>query len=145
MEGVGTYVRRGLRHNDVDDSGQIHSTIFLSFSSTAEATRKFNTDHYFVLNSPDRLLEQVRQGLPPCITEVSWKQIEYTKTMHVTEDLSPSDDWNRKFFCKPESYSDEKEWRLFIRFRHSFRILNETLKIHVGNLQSTLRLMEYED
>ena len=117
----------------------------MSFSSTAEATRKFDTAHYFTLNSPTDLLERVRQSLPPDITEVSWKQIEYTKTMRVTEDLSPGDDWNRKYYCKPEAYSDEKEWRLFIRFRHSFRILNETLKIHVGGLHGMLRLMEYQD
>lgn len=142
LEGVGSYKLDGILHKDVSDSKPIQPVFLTSFSAEPEATRKFG-NYYFVLRDPEELRKRVQHALPPEITEVTWQKMEYTKTMQVARDIGPSENWARKYLCKPEKFSDEQEWRLFILFRHSFRLLNRTMKICIGNLHGVLDLRKH--
>ena len=134
----------GLVHTDIGDDAPIQPAFLISFSSEPVATRKFGK-HYLVLNDPNELRKRVEHALPPRITKVSWRKIEYAKKFRVDRDLGASENWNRKFFSKSESFSDEKEWRLFVLFVDSFRLFNRTMKLHVGNLQGILNLEVHRD
>ena len=59
---------------------------------------------------------------------VEWLKMNYNKTLKIEQHPSPREGWQRQFHSKPKRYADEKEWRLQIRFLHSFRIQNYTLK-----------------
>ena len=142
LEGVGSHELDSVLINDISDSTPIQPVFFMSFSAVAGATRKF-AEHYFVLRNPRELEQRVKAALPPDITEVAWKKIEYTKTMRVHHFLNPSEAWHRKYFCKPERFAGEEEWRLFVLFRHSLRLLNETMKLHVGDLAGLFQLMRH--
>ncbi len=138
LEGIGSFNLNGTLHHDVGDSIPIQSAFLMSFSMEADATKNFG-EHCFVVDDPQILKTRVIDALPPCITDVSWHQVQYTKTMSLVSEPDPSEDWYRKYFCKPQQFFDEKEWRLFISFNYSFRILNDTLKVHVNNLQGIFR------
>ena len=43
--------------------------------------------------------------------------------------------------AKPASFACEREWRLVVFLPAPLRLLDDTLKPHVGNLQGVLRLM----
>lgn len=139
LEGIGSYDVRGLRHTDLSDSIPIQAVFMMSFSAEAYATKKFGR-HCLAVHDPQELLRRVKGALPPSITSVEWRKITYTKTTQVQRTLMPCEDWNRKYFQKPPHFSEEQEWRLFVLFQHSFRLLNNTMKVAVGNLQAVLRL-----
>lgn len=42
-----------------------------------------------------------------------------------------------------EKFADEQEWRVFVLFQHSFRLLNKTMKIHVGRLDGLFDLKKH--
>ena len=141
MEGIGSYEVDDVRNIDVADSRPIQPAFFMSFSEDADATRKFGENHYLVLNDPVKLMEKVKLALPPKITNVTWQRIRYDKNMQLDRHPKPSVLSERKYFSKPESFSYEKEWRLFVLFRHSLRLMNETMKLDVGNLQGVFKLI----
>ena len=140
-EGIGTYEVGNIRNVDVADSRPIQPAYFMSFSEDVEATRRFGGKHYLVLNDPVELMERVKAALPPKITSVTWQRIRYDKSMNLDRDPTPSESKKRKYFSKPESFSHEKEWRLFVLFRHRLRLMNETMKLDVGNLQGVFKLI----
>ncbi len=144
LEGIGSYKWKGINHIDVGDENPIQSVFIMSFSDEAAATKKFG-EHYFVIRDPEELKKRVQSKLPPCITEVKWKKIKYTKTTKVEKDLSPSEAWCRKYCSKPKKFSCEREWRLFILFRHSFRLLNDTMKVYVGDLTGIFSLKKHDE
>lgn len=133
MEGVGSYKIDGILHRDVSDDRPIQPAFMMSFSADVEATKKFGK-YYCVLQDPGEFEKRLRNALPPGITSVEWGEVEYTKTMELDSLPSPSDDLRRKYFCKPERFSDEKEWRILISFLHTFRPLNKTMKIAASGL-----------
>lgn len=97
LEGIGSHETDGILHRDVGDSTPIQPAFVLSFSADVDATRKFG-DFYFVLQDPAELESRIKNALPPSITEVTWRKIEYTKTMQVDHIPTPSEDWDRKYF-----------------------------------------------
>lgn len=142
MEGIGSYETNGILHHDVGDDGRIQPAFMMSFSTDVGATRKFG-EYYYMLQDPSGFAECLKRALPPGITSVEWGKVEYTKTMEIDDPLSLLDGWHRKYFCKPERFSDEKEWRLIFWFSHTFRPLNKTMKVKVSGLSNLLRLKKH--
>lgn len=145
LEGIGSYDLEGIHHKDVGDDTPIQSVFVMSFSDKAEATKKYGKGSYFVVRDPEELKKRVQRKLPPCITEVRWKKIEYTKTMKIQAPIDPPETWSRKYYSKPERFSDEHEWRLFILFKHTFRLLNHTMKMDVHDLTGIFRLKKHDE
>lgn len=138
LEGVGSYnLPNGVTTNDVGDHAPIQPTFVLSFS---EVPLSQYGEYVLKVQNPTELKKCVERRLPQGISEVEWRKIRYNKKMLVESHPSPSEDWIRKHYSKPRKYENEREWRLVIRFLHSFPILNKTLKLSVGDLQSLFRL-----
>lgn len=143
LEGVGSYKSpSGVIVNDVGDSAPIQPTFILSFS---EIPLPQYGEYVLKVQNPIELKEYVERSLPRGISEVEWRKIRYDKKMSVGSHPSPSEDWIRKHYSKPREYANEREWRLVIRLLHSFPILNKTLKLSVGDLQSLFRLQPLGD
>ena len=90
------------------------------------------------LESPHDLAEQVRRRCPER-TEVEWCKVIYDKTEHLGAIPNPGEEWRRKHYSKPPHFADEKEWRLIIFLPPPLWLLNDTLKLNVGNLQGLFR------
>lgn len=139
MEGIGTSrLPDGQIRRDITDDTTIQPVFILCFSCDENAAKKFGA-LCLAVRHPTELKRRVEAALPQGnVTSVSWEKVAYGKTMDVAADPSPYADWRRKYCSKPEKFSEEREWRLMIEFRHSFRILNQTLKLHTrratGNL-----------
>ena len=133
MEGIGTFMLpNGQINRDITDDTTLRPVFILSFSAQKNAVEKFGA-HYLEVRDPVALKGRVEAALPQGdVISVSWKKVEYGKTMAVDTDPGPEAGWRRKYWSKPEKFSDEREWRLMIEFRHHFRILNKTLKLHTG-------------
>ncbi|MCY4611531.1 MAG: hypothetical protein OXC38_07540 [Gammaproteobacteria bacterium] len=145
MEEIGSYETDGILHRDVGDDRPIQPAFMMSFSTDVEATRKFG-EYYYVLRDLSEFEKCLREALPSCITSIEWGEVEYTKTMKIDSPLiNPSDDWHRKYFCKPERFSDEKEWRLIFWFLHTFRPLNETMEMKIPALYNLLNLKKHSE
>lgn len=132
LEGSGTFeLPDGQVNQDITDDVPIPPTFILCFSAEKNAVKKFG-DSCLKVGNPVKLKERVEAALPgEGLTSVCWRKVEYRKRLDVETDPG-ADGWARKYYWKPEEYSDEKEWRLLVQFRHSFRILNKTLKLHTG-------------
>ena len=59
--------------------------------------------------------------------------------MQLDTNPSPTEDWNRTHYSKPKKFADDKEWRLVIFL--PMRLLNDTLKVHVGDLLDVFDLI----
>ena len=139
LEGIGTYEINGYSSVDISDNLPAQPAFLLCFSEEANATKKFGK-YCLELCNPLDLKERVIESLPSNITNVEWRKVEYVKTRKLDEEPTNKELWARKYFHKPEKHAEEKEWRLFIQFRHSFRILNKTLKIKVTNMHGLFKV-----
>ena len=130
LEGIGSYVIPG-RHavHNVADEYPNQPRYFMSFSEDPNAARQFGNRH-LRLEDPAGLLNTIRAELPCCnrFVEVAWHKIDYDKTMELERHPSAIELLRRQYYRKPEELVGEQEWRLEIKFRHSFLIQNETLK-----------------
>lgn len=141
LEGVGSYTPSdGTTNRDVSDTVPIQPTFILSFS---EIPLSKYGKYVLKVQNPMELKRRVECRLPQKISEVEWRKIRYDKEMRVETDPGPGEGWSRKHYSKPRNYADEREWRLVIRFLHSFPILNQTLKLNFGkgNLVDIFELM----
>ena len=130
LEGIGSYdIRHRGRSHDVSDDYPIQPAYFMSFSEDPNAAKEYG-DHHLRLVDPDGLLEEIKAAFPSCsgFVRVAWIKIDYGKTMGIEKDPGPSEGFHRQFHCKPKKFASEREWRLQIRFIHSFRVQNQTLK-----------------
>ena len=129
-EGRGSYEipRLGPFHN-VSDDYPIQPAYFMSFSEDPNAASEYG-DYHLRLEDPARFLEQIKIALPHCseFMKVEWIKMEYGKSMELDQHPSPGEGFHRQFRCKPAKFASEKEWRLQMRFVHSFRVQNQTLK-----------------
>lgn len=132
LEGVGSYIKNGIAHRDVSDIHPLQPAYLMCFSEDINSIRKFG-DSCIKLCDPVEFEWRVQKSLPPEITSVKWCKVDYTKTKTIEGDISIVEQWHRAYCCKPKEFSAEKEWRLIIRFRHTFRPFNNTLKIHVND------------
>ena len=130
LEGIGGYIHKWTRHIDVSDDSPVQPAYLMCFSQKVESTRDFGS-WCLELRNPHELLNRVKSSLPEDITTVEWRKVEYHKTMEIEKEMSVTDGWNRKYYCKPEEFIQETEWRLIIQFVHTFRPFNETMKFHV--------------
>lgn len=140
MEGVGSYTVRGMLHRDVSDENAIFPPFALSFS---ELPLREYGDFVLKLERPNALRERVLCKFPER-TRVQWYRIEYGKKAELDTVPGPTEVWKRKHFTKPERFAHEKEWRLVMFLPPPLRLLNDTLKPHVGRLQGLFELMPQE-
>lgn len=137
LEGVGTYTVQGILHRDVSDEHPVFPPFVLCFS---EIPLERYGDFVLALRRPDALRDRVLSTFASG-TRVEWHQVAYHKREHLDAVPGPTEHWNRKHYAKPASFADEREWRLVVFLPEPFRLLNDTLKPHVGNLQGLLRIM----
>ena len=135
LEGVGSYRVKGRLHKDVSDDNAIFPAFILCFSELKQ--EKFG-NFLLELQHPDSLAERVRSKFPDK-TSVQWHRVRYGKQEALDSVPGPAEHWERQHYTKPSHFADEKEWRMIVFLPPPFRLLNETLKAHVGNLQGTLR------
>ena len=141
MEGIGSYMVDGMLHRDVGDENPIFPAFILSFSERP-LVDKFGP---FVLKvmSPDELRNRIVCRFPEG-TCIDWHRVVYDKREELDSVPNPSENWNRKHSAKPARFADESEWRLVVFLPPPLRLLNDTLKAHVGNLQGVFQLMAPE-
>ena len=139
-EGVGSYTVRGLLHRDVSDENAIFPAFVLSFS---ELPLREYGDFVLKLRRPQALRDCVLREFPD-ESRVDWHRIRYGKKEVLDTVPRPSEDWKRKHYTKPARFAHEREWRLVIFLPEPLRLLNDTLKPHVGNLQGLFELMSSE-
>ena len=132
LEGRGTFRLPGGQVNqDITDDVPIQPAFVLCFSAEKNAAKKFG-GHCLEVQNPMELKKRVEAALPDGgVTSVSWRKVEYGKTLDVKVDPGAGG-WARKYWCKPDEFAGDKEWRLLVQFCHSLRILNKTLKLHAG-------------
>ena len=109
----------------MSDDSPVQLAYLMCFSQKVESTRNFGS-WCLELRNPHELLNCVKSSLPEDITTV-----ECHKTMEIEKELSVTDGWDRKYYCKPEELIQETEWRLIIQFVQILCPFNETMKIHV--------------
>ena len=131
-EGIGSYEYKNILYADVSDTRPIVSMFMLSFSETREASERFGNYH-LILIDPEGLAAYLREALSSCNTRVQWEKVRYTKTMNLDSQPDPVAGWDRKYFCKPEGYAIDREWRLCLWFHERVRMLNHTLELGVGS------------
>lgn len=136
LEGIGSYIIDGRRHNDVSDERPIFPSFILSFS---EQPMPKHGEFVMKFLDPHQLLKRVMCRVPKG-TKVEWHKVTYDKTEHLEAVPNPSEDWCRKHYAKPPSFAHEMEWRLIIFLPPPLRLLNDTLKLCVGNLEGFFRL-----
>jgi|GEM_PF-1024302 len=145
LEGVGTHRVRGTSgmNRDAFDEYPGQPAFFMSFSESVNGARSFDrgSDSHTLLEvqNPLKLRDEViKKLLNKDFVMINWIKMEYGKTIEVDHELTPSEASERKYRQKPEEYRIEREWRLQIFFRHSFRTINDTLKFRwgpdIGNL-----------
>ncbi len=138
LEGLGSYEKScGGISQDISDSTPIDPAFILCFGEQAESLQDLGED-YLEVQDPWELKRRVERSLPDG-SQVKWIKIKYDKEWKVKVDLNPSQQWFRKHCSKPKKYADEKEWRLVIFLAPPLQLLNETLKVNVGNLQDVFR------
>ena len=132
LEGIGSFsLPDGQVNRDITDDAPTQPAFILCFSDEKNAVKKFG-GHCLEVQNPMELKKRVEAALPDGgVTSVSWRKVEYGKTLDVKVDPGAGG-WARKYWCKPEKFAGEKEWRLLVQFCHSLRILNKTLKLHAG-------------
>ena len=135
MEGIGSYTVDGKQHKDVSDKTAIFPCFILCFS---EQPLLEYGNFVLELSNPHELRRRVKRSFPDK-TCVEWHKVTYDKTEHLDAVANPSEDWNRKHYSKPACFAHEKEWRLVIFLPPPLRLLNNTLKLCVGNLQSLFK------
>ena len=136
LESIGSYaLPNGRICRDVNDEASI--SFILSFGEEAESLQKFGEDCLEVRH-PLELKRRVECRLCPG-SRVEWRKITYDKVMQLEANPSPTEDWNRTHYSKPEKFADEKEWRLVIFL--PMRLFNDTLKVHVGALLDVFNLI----
>ncbi len=135
-EGIGSYTIDGFLNVDVADERPIFPAFILCFGELP--LPKFGK-FILKLTQPEKLREQVAGRFPPG-TKIAWHRVEYDKKLNLDSDPTPSVGWARKHFSKPEKFADEKEWRLVVFLPPPLRLLDDTIKPHVGNLQGIFRL-----
>lgn len=136
MEGIGSYTVDGLLHGDVADDKPIFPGFILSFSEL----RLANFGSFVLeLRHPEELRNRIVSRFPEG-TSIEWHRVAYDKRPNLESAPPPSEDWKRKHFAKPKEFADEREWRLVVFLPPPFRLLNDTLKPHVGSLQGIFRL-----
>lgn len=138
MEGIGSYDFQGRHTHSITDDKPFTSVHLLSFAESIQATDSFrSTDarsYLLELQDPTKLETLIRKALSPEWT-VEWEKVSYDKVMEVKHEPSPSEGYCRQYFCKPEKYANEREWRLVITSKRPDRIIfNETLKFHISEL-----------
>lgn len=142
-EGIGSYVLAdGRICRDVNDENP--TAFILSFGEQAESVKKFG-DYCLEVRNPLELKRRVEDRLCPG-SRVEWQKIQYdkvmdkdNKVMQLETNPGPSESWDLMYYSKPETFADEKEWRLLIFL--PMRLLNDTLKLHVGDLPDVFRLV----
>ena len=137
LEGVGTYTVQGILHRDVSDKNPIFPPFVLCFS---EIPLERYGDFVLALRRPDALRDRVLSNFPSG-TQAEWHRAAYHKRENLDVAPGPTEHWNRKHYAKPARFADEREWRLVVFLPAPFRLLDDTFKPHVGNLQGLLRLM----
>ena len=136
-EGVGSYTVDGMLHRDVADEHPIFPAFIMSYSEVAlPEYGKF----ILRLSNPPGLCGGIRDRVPER-SRVRWHRVIYDKTEDLDTVPGPSDDWARKHYSKPACFAHEREWRLAIFLPPPLRLLNDTLKLHVGNLHGFLDVM----
>ena len=139
-EGIGSYaLPDGRICRDVNDD---NPTVFiLSFGEQAESLKGFG-EYCLEVRNPLELKRRVESRLCPG-SQVKWKKIKYDKVMdqennviQLETDPSPREDRDLMYCSKPETFAEEKEWRLLISL--PMRLLNHKLKLHVGDLKDVL-------
>lgn len=141
MEGIGSYKSGGISYTDVSDRNTgVQPGFILSFTETVEATEKFGSEcgPSFVLELKDtaKFEEFIRQELihktDRTAIMVDWGKVKYDKVETMNRELSPSEEYCRKYFSKPKQYEQENEWRLLITFTR-LTLFNDTIKIRFSN------------
>ena len=140
LEGVGSYTVHGMLHQDVSDENAIFPPFILCFSELP--LEEFGA-FVFKVAWPDALRNRVLSKFPVG-TQVEWHQVEYHKQEVLDSVLSSTEHWNRKHYTKPSNFAHEREWRLVVFLPAPLRLLNDTLKPHVGNLQGMFELIRSE-
>ena len=137
-EGIGTSkLPDGQVNHDITDDVPVYPAFMLCFSAEKSAAKKFG-DSCLKVGNPIKLKKRVEAALPEGgVVSVSWRKVEYRKTLKVEADPG-ADGLARKYWWKPEKYSNEKEWRLLVEFRGNLRLLNKTLKLHIGRPSGNL-------
>ena len=127
----------GQVNHDITDDVPVYPAFMLCFSAEKSAAKKFG-DYCLKVGNPMKLKKRVEAALPEGgVVSVSWRKVEYRKTLKVEADPG-ADGLARKYWWKPEKYSNEKEWRLLVEFRGNLRLLNKTLKLHIGRPSGNL-------
>jgi len=133
LEGIGMFrLPEGPVNQDITDKVPIQPAFMLCFSAEKNAVKKFG-GHCLEVQNPMAFKRRIEAVLPDGgVTSVSWRKVEYGKTLDVKVDPGAASGWARKYWCKPEKYAGEKEWRLLVQFCHSLPVLNKTLKLRTG-------------
>ncbi len=143
-EGIGSYaLPDGRICRDVNDENP--TAFILSFGEQAESVKEFG-EYCLEVRNPLELKRRVEERLCPG-SRVEWQKIKYdkvmdkdNKVMQLETNPSPTESWDLMYYSKPETFADEKEWRLVIFL--PMRLLNETFKLHVGNLMDVFHLVD---
>ena len=143
-EGIGSYaLPDGRTCRDVNDDNP--TAFILSFGEQAESVKKFG-EYCLEVRNPLELKRRVEDRLCPG-SQVEWRKIQYdkvmdkdNKVMQLETNPGPTESWDLMYYSKPEIFAQEKEWRLLIFL--PMRLLNDTLKLHVGDLPDVFRLVD---
>lgn len=140
MEGIGSFTVGRIVHVDVADERPIFPGFILCFSELP--LPKFG-EFILELTQPEKLRERIAHRFPQG-TSIEWSRVEYDKRPNLESVPTPSQGWDRKHFTKPEEFADEREWRLVVFLPPPLRLLNDTIKPHVGNLQGLFGLKKHD-
>ena len=142
MEGVGSYTVDDLNYYDIDDRETIQSVFIMSFS---EVRLPEYGQFFLALQEPLQFKQKIEQRIldsfRPGRDRVKWRKVTYNKTRVLSHELSPVADWKRKYWEKPERFASEKEWRLLIFLPPPLRLLDNTIKPHIGSLESLFKIL----
>ena len=139
LEGIGTYeLPDGRICRDLGD--ETPGAFILSFGEQAESLKKFG-EFCLKVSNPLELKRRVEERLCPG-SRVEWGKVQYNKVMQLETNPSSTEDWNRTYCSKPEKFAVEQEWRLVIFLPLPMRLFNDTLKLHVGDLQDVFHLVD---
>ena len=141
MEGIGSYTVDGKQHRDVSDERPIFPGFILCFS---ERPLLEYGNFVLELSAPHELRKRVMRSFPDK-TSVEWQKVTYNKTEHLDSVPGPYEAWRRKYYTKPACFAHEMEWRLVIFLPSPLRLLNDTLKPCVGNLQGLFRYADHKE
>ena len=145
-EGIGSYaLPDGRTCRDVNDDNP--TAFILSFGEQAESLKKFG-EYCLEIRNPLELKRRVEDRLCPG-SRVEWRKIQYDKVMYKDNKVmqlqtnpGPTESWDLMYYSKPETFAQEKEWRLLIFL--PMRLLNDTLELHVGDLPDVFRLVDLQ-